>query len=82
MMFGFLGNVAGNLALTLGSFGGIYLAGGICLQLGEAFFQSRFREVFEAKGRFNDYLKNVPAFLILHPYVALVGLSADIGEHL
>ncbi len=82
MMFGFLGNVAGNLALTLGSFGGIYLAGGICLQLGEAFFQSRFREVFEAKGRFNDYLKDVPTFLILHPYVALVGLSADIGEHL
>jgi len=82
MMIGFLGNVAGNLALTLGVFGGIYLAGGICLQLGEAFFQSRFREEFEAKGRFDAYLKDVPTILILHPYVALVGLSAEIGEHL
>lgn len=80
MMIGFLGNVAGNLALTLGVFGGIYLAGGICLQLGEAFFQSRFREEFEAKGRFDTYLKDVPTILILHPYVALVGLSADIGQ--
>lgn len=82
MMLGFLGVIAGNLALTLGAFGGIYLAGGICLQLGEAFFESGFRREFEAKGRFDAYLKDVPTVLILHPYVALLGLAAEIDEHL
>lgn len=77
MMIAFLGVIAGNLALTLGAFGGIYLAGGICLQLGEAFFQSRFRAEFEAKGRFDAYLQNVPTIMILHPYVALLGLAAE-----
>ncbi len=81
MMIAFLGVIAGNLALTLGAFGGIYLAGGICLQLGEAFFQSRFREEFEAKGRFDAYLQAVPTILILHPYVALLGLAAETNAH-
>lgn len=80
MMIAFLGVVAGNLALTLGAFGGIYLAGGICLQLGEAFFHSRFRQEFEAKGRFDAYLQNVPTILILHPYVALLGLAAEMRD--
>lgn len=82
MMIAFLGNVAGNLALTLGAFGGIYLAGGICLQLGEAFFKMPFREEFEAKGRFGEYLKPIPTTLILHPYVALIGLTAEIGQRI
>jgi glucokinase len=82
MMLGFLGVVAGNLALTLGAFGGIYLAGGICLQLGETFFESGFRREFEAKGRFDAYLKDVPTILILHPYVALLGLAAEIDGNL
>ena len=80
LMLGFLGNVAGNLALTLNAFGGIYLAGGICLQLGETFMNSRFRSVFEAKGRYEDYLKDIPTFLILHPFVALVGLNATLAN--
>ena len=78
MMLDFLGNIAGNLALTLGAFGGIYLAGGICAQLGEFFFTSRFREAFESKGRFNDYLGKVPTYLITHPFPAFVGLQAEL----
>lgn len=78
IMMAFLGNVAGNLALTLNAFGGIYLAGGICAQLGETFMNSRFRSVFEAKGRYEDYLRGIPTYLILHPFIALVGLSAHV----
>lgn len=74
-MMGFLGMVAGDLALTLGAFGGIYIAGGIPAKLGEYFFNSRFRAEFEAKGRFDAYLKEVPTYLITHPFVALVGLQ-------
>lgn len=74
-MVGFLGTVAGDLALSLGAHGGIYIAGGIPAKLGDYFLQSRFRDDFEAKGRFKDYLKQIPTYLITHPYTAFVGLS-------
>ena len=78
MMCGFLGNVAGNLALTLGAFGGIYIAGGIPAKLGDYFDQSRFRDEFLSKGRFADYLAAVPTNLITNEYPAFVGLHADL----
>ncbi len=46
-----LGTVAGDLALTVGASGGVYIAGGILLRFKEAFAASSFRERFEAKGR-------------------------------
>jgi glucokinase len=60
----FLGNVAGNLALTLGARGGVYIGGGIVPRLGEAFTRSRFRERFEDKGRFRAYLEAIPVYVI------------------
>ncbi len=74
-MMAFLGSIAGNLALTLGSFGGVYIAGGIPAKLGDYFFTSRFRTEFEAKGRFNTYLSAIPTYLITHPFIAFVGLQ-------
>lgn len=71
----FLGVAAGNLALTYGAFGGIYIAGGIVPRLGDYFRHSRFRESFLAKGRFEDYLSPVPVFIITHPYPGLEGLK-------
>lgn len=60
----FLGTVAGNLALTLGAGGGVYLGGGIVPRLGSFLGQSEFRARFEAKGRFSDWLRKVPVFVI------------------
>ena len=60
----FLGSVAGNLALTLGARGGVYIGGGIVPRLGAAFERSRFRACFEAKGRFRSYLEPIPVFVI------------------
>ena len=60
----FLGNVAGNLALTLGARGGVYIGGGIVPRLGGAFARSRFRACFEDKGRFSPYLAQIPVFVI------------------
>jgi glucokinase len=71
----FLGVAAGNLALTFGAFGGIYIAGGIVPQLGGFFKTSRFRESFLAKGRFSEYLSHVPTYVITHPYPGLEGLK-------
>lgn len=74
-MMGFLGTVAGNLAVTLGASGGIYIAGGIPAKLGEHFFNSRFRAEFEDKGRYETYLSPIPTYLITHPNIAFVGLQ-------
>ena len=69
-----LGSVAGNVALTLGARGGLYIGGGIVPRLGERFDRSRFRERFEAKGRFRDYLAAIPAFVVQgSDQAALVG---------
>ncbi len=61
---GWLGQVAGNLALTLGARGGVYIGGGIVPRLGTAFAASPFRERFESKGRFRPYLAAIPVWVI------------------
>lgn len=71
----FLGNAAGNLALTLGALGGVYVGGGIVPHLGERFDGDLFRRYFEAKGRFTDYLKVVPTCVITADAPALIGAS-------
>ena len=64
LFFGFLGSVAGNLALTLGARGGVYIGGGIVPRLLPELERSSFRERFEAKGRFRDYLHAMPVWVI------------------
>jgi glucokinase len=76
MFCAMLGTVAGNLALTLGSRGGIYIAGGIVPKLGTTFVESGFRARFEAKGRFRGYLAAIPTYVIVRPLSALVGAAA------
>jgi glucokinase len=70
-----LGTIAGNLALTLGAEGGIYIAGGIVPRLGPRFARSEFRRRFEAKGRMQPYLARIPTYVITHPDPALIGLA-------
>jgi glucokinase len=64
LFFGFLGGVAGNLALTLGARGGVYVGGGIVPHLGDWIGRSAFRARFEAKGRFRSYLEAIPTWVI------------------
>ena len=71
----FLGSVAGNLVLTLGARGGLYLGGGILPRLGRLLDDSPFRQRFEAKGRFAELLANIPAYVILAPAPALQGAA-------
>jgi glucokinase len=79
---GMLGTVAGNLAITLGAQGGIYIGGGIVPRLGERFAASPFRSRFEQKGRFVAYLAQVPTFVITADYPAFLGVSAILAEKL
>ena len=73
-----LGSFAGNLALSFGSRGGLYIGGGVVPHFADYFFASRFRERFEAKGRFRAYLEAVPTALIIEPHAALSGAAAAI----
>jgi glucokinase len=68
-----LGGFAGNVALTFGAQGGLYIGGGIVPRLGDFFFASKFRERFEAKGRYSAYLKDIPMAVITDSDAALLG---------
>jgi glucokinase len=75
-----LGTVAADLCLSLGARGGVYIAGGIVPKLGRTFVDSHFRTRFQTKGRFSDYLRAVPTYVITHPLPAFVGLAALLRE--
>lgn len=79
---GMLGTIAGNLGVTLGAQGGIYIGGGIVPKLGARFDQSGFRARFEAKGRFREYLAAIPTFVITAEFPAFLGVSAILAERL
>ena len=80
MFCAMLGTMAGNLALTLGARGGVYIGGGIVPRLGQAFVQSPFRERFEAKGRFQAYLAAIATFVVTHPLPAFLGCAALLAQ--
>lgn len=70
-----LGNVAGNLALTLGARGGVFIGGGIVPRLGPRFDALPFRERFVDKGRFRAYLEAIPTWVITADTPALRGAA-------
>jgi glucokinase len=74
-----LGSIAGNLVLTLGARGGLYIGGGIVPRLGDYFSGSPFRKCFEAKGRFEPYVAAVPAYVIRASNPALLGAAMSLG---
>lgn len=75
-----LGAFAGDLALTFGARGGVYLAGGVLPGLGEAFDADRFRAEFVAKGRMSGYLEPIPVSRIARADAALLGCAAALAE--
>lgn len=75
-----LGSMAGNLAITLGSTGGMYIGGGIVPRLGQFFSDSNFRNRFEHKGRLTNYLSQIPTYVITEPYPAFIGISALLAQ--
>lgn len=70
-----LGAVAGDIALTTGARGGVYIAGGIVPRILPFIQASPFRQRFERKGRFQDYMAAIPTKVILHKHAALLGAA-------
>lgn len=77
---GILGNVAGNLALTLGARGGVYIGGGIVRKVIGLFIASSFRERFEQHGRLTNYLREIPTYVIDTDYPALDGAVVSLAD--
>lgn len=71
----FFGTVAANLAVSIGALGGLYIGGGIIPRLGDFFVQSGFRDRFDAKGRYSDYVRRIPVYVIHTPFPALIGAT-------
>jgi glucokinase len=77
-----LGTAAANLAVTLGALGGIYIGGGIVPRLGEYFDRSPFRARFEDKGRFSDYVRLIPTFVVTAEHATFDGVAAILTAQL
>lgn len=62
-----------------GARGGIYIGGGVIGRLDDYFAQSGFRAAFEAKGRFENYMKRIPTYVIRAEQPALIGCAMGLG---
>lgn len=70
-----LGALAGNLALTLESYGGVYIAGGIAPRIVSALRTGPFLDAFRAKGRMSELLEGIPLRVVLDDRVGLRGAA-------
>jgi len=75
-----LGSFAGNLALTTGSFGGVYIAGGIVPRFIDYVKTSEFRSRFEEKGRMSPLNKQIPTYIITEQQPGLLGAAAYLNQ--
>lgn len=76
-----MGSVAGDLALSFGARGGVFVSGGIAPRMADRLAAGPFRQRFEDKGRLSDYVAAIPTNLVLHPYPAIVGAAREL-EHM
>lgn len=71
----FLGSVAGNLALTFGAQGGVYVAGGIVPRFVSYLQASAFVDRFSHKGIMRDYVNDIPVHVVMQGQVGLLGAA-------
>lgn len=75
-----LGAFAGDVALTFGARGGVFIGGGIAPRFVDHIAGSGFRTLFESKGRMHPYLKRIKTSIILHPNPAFIGLLSFLSH--
>lgn len=77
-----LGAFAGNVALTYGAKGGVYIAGGVLPRFIDFVRKSAFIEKFGSKGVMSPYLNDISIDVITHSETAFVGAAAWLEQHL
>lgn len=74
------GAEAGNLALKLLPYGGLYIAGGIAAKNLELMQSGLFMNGFCAKGRMEKLMKQIPIFIIKNQKVGLIGAGIHASQ--
>jgi glucokinase len=69
------GAEAGNLALKSLAVGGVYLGGGIALRLLDKLKDGTFVRAFSSKGRYGDFLREIPVSVVLNSRATLIGAA-------
>lgn len=69
------GAEAGNLALKLLPYGGLYIAGGIAAKNLPLMQEGSFLQAFTLKGRMRSLMERVPVHVVLNPQVGLMGAA-------
>ena len=69
------GAEAGNLALKLLPYGGLFVAGGIAAKILPLLQNGTFLQSFTAKGRMRPLIERVPVHVVLNPQVGLIGAA-------
>lgn len=74
------GTLAGNVALTYGARGGVYLAGGVMPRLVDFLKASAFSERFASKGVMSHFVETIPVNLITYNQIAFLGAAAWLDQ--
>jgi glucokinase len=77
---GWLGAFAGDLALTVGAKGGIWLSGGMFAAVRPLVDRRAFGRGFYGKGRFEPWLREVQVRVVAEPNAAFLGLARRLGR--
>lgn len=70
-----LGHTTGDVALTLGARGGVYLVGGILPRLLDILDDSDFRIAFADKGRMGGYTAGIATWVVTAKWTGLLGAA-------
>ncbi|WP_105199226.1 MULTISPECIES: glucokinase [unclassified Pseudoalteromonas] len=73
-----LGSVAGDIALSFGALGGVFIGGGILPRMQQRLLTSRFNERFIAKGVMSQYNSQIPVTLVCQEHIPFIGAAACI----
>jgi len=75
-----LAQYLGNMVITSGAFGGVYIAGGIMPRIFQHIDKERFINSYSRKGRFKDYVLRAPIYLITQAQPGLIGASVYLSQ--
>lgn len=78
--FDILASVAGDVALNLCAVDGFFISGDLVNAVAGILPQERFREVFQEKGSFTEFVGRIPTYVITNSNARLIGLARVISE--
>lgn len=78
---GILGSVCGDIALSMGSLGGMFLSGAMLEKMDPVFNKALFMARFLDKGPFQDWCTQVPVARLSLPYPGLTGCALHCRTH-